>query len=328
MSVAMVSMVLDCFPSGASLRCLAIALADAADDDGGSIFKSVATLAHQSVLSERTVQRALADLVEHGWLEVVESAHGRGRPTVYRIAPHWVTGCAVERARARVAGCKPDRVELSTKGDKLTPIPPTQKGDKKPEKGDKNEQKGDTHGCHPNKNKERINPPYPPLTRGAVDKSIGANSQKAGQPEQPNSPTAAEQQSPSTPPGGPMADGVGAPVGVEPPGQGLAGARPPWRWRESRAGVEAMAALLGMGSWDEQAFGVGQGEQWPAYAARVERAYTERDEAERAALQAGAGKGRRAAARAAAAAGRPSHRPMLSLANVAGCVVRRVGVAA
>ena len=91
MSVAMVSMVLDCFPAGGSLRCLAVAIADAADDDGGSIYKSIATLAHQSVQSERTVQRTLPKLVAGGWLEVMSDASGgRGRATVYRIAPSWV----------------------------------------------------------------------------------------------------------------------------------------------------------------------------------------------------------------------------------------------
>lgn len=173
MSVAMVSMVLDCFPAGGSLRCLAIALADAADDDGGNIFKSVSTLAHQSVQSDRNVQRVLPTLVAGGWLEVVaNAAGGRGRATVYRIAPAWITRCAVERAQARVESRKPRRVELSTaepvKGANLSPFTEPQKGDISDQKGDKNGLKGDTHGCHPNVNKER-NTPLPPKGGRVLD---------------------------------------------------------------------------------------------------------------------------------------------------------------
>ncbi len=191
MSVAMVSMVLDCFPAGGSLRCLAVAIADAADDDGGSIYKSIATLAHQSVQSERTVQRTLPKLVAGGWLEVMSDASGgRGRATVYRIAPSWVTRCAIERANARMEQRRPRHVELSTeppeKGDRLTPFSETRKGDISAQKGDKNGLKGDTHGCHPNVNKERnTDPPLPPnggREPVAVDNSGGVEA-TAGQPD-------------------------------------------------------------------------------------------------------------------------------------------------
>lgn len=212
MSTAMVSMVLDCFPEGGGLCLLAIAMADAADDEGGSIFKSVETLAHQSKQSARTVQRVLPTLVAGGWLEVISSATGgRGRATVYRIAPSWITRCAVERAQARLEGRKPARVglvgvsvvsaadvppgappvaELSTdgpiKGDKLAPFLEAEKGDKNPVKGDKNGLKGDSYGCHPNMNKER-NTPLPPnggRAVGDVDNSEGGGggAVKAEQP--------------------------------------------------------------------------------------------------------------------------------------------------
>ena len=264
MSVAMVSMVLDCFPSGGSLRCLAIALADAADDDGASIYKSVATLAHQSVQSERTVQRVLPKLVTDGWLEVMSSTTGgRGRSTVYRIAPAWITRCAIERANARVEGRKPAHVELSTdctKSDRLSPFPPTQKGDKSELKGDKNGLKGDSHGCHPNVNKERINPPYPPLTRGDCGQV------QSRKPEQPK-PEAQTAWQPSAP------DGAWQGGGAKSADQPGPGARPPWRWRESRSGVEAMGQQLGVGAWDEAAFGTGQGVPWPVYRAKVLAAF-------------------------------------------------------
>ena len=235
MSTAMVSMVLDCFPSGGSMCLLAVAMADAADDEGGNIFKSVATLAHQSKQSERTVQRALPMLVDGGWLELVsDGSGGRGRPRVYRIAPAWITRCAMERARARVEGRKPQRVTLgpaadgggdgagahppalpgppgvvagvavdagyAQKGVNLSPFMEWQKGDKNSVKGDKNGLKGDSHGCHPNMNIEP-NTPLPPVGVGEVLQN----------PEQPTAPDACGQG-----PGGPQAgvERCGAPLSV------------------------------------------------------------------------------------------------------------------
>ena len=43
-------------------------------------------------------------------------------------------------------------------------------------------------------------------------------------------------------------------------------------WHESRQGIEGKGADLGLGRWDEAKFSTGQGEQWPAYRARVFRA--------------------------------------------------------
>lgn len=43
-------------------------------------------------------------------------------------------------------------------------------------------------------------------------------------------------------------------------------------WCDSRQGVEAMGERLGLGRWDREAFGLGRGEPWPAYQARVVQA--------------------------------------------------------
>lgn len=40
-------------------------------------------------------------------------------------------------------------------------------------------------------------------------------------------------------------------------------------WRESRSGIERKGEELGMGRWDEAAFGLGRGEPFAAYQARV-----------------------------------------------------------
>lgn len=48
------------------------------------------------------------------------------------------------------------------------------------------------------------------------------------------------------------------------------GARlPAGRWWETRSGIEAAGAACGIDRWDEEAFGLGRGEHWPAYRERV-----------------------------------------------------------
>lgn len=44
---------------------------------------------------------------------------------------------------------------------------------------------------------------------------------------------------------------------------------PAGRWWETRGGIEAAGAACGIDRWDEEAFGLGRGEHWPAYRERV-----------------------------------------------------------
>jgi len=160
MSVEAVSLVLACFPHGGGMKLLAIALADAATQEGANIFKSIATLATHSGQSERTVQRMLPRLVADGWLIVDGDAYGgRGRTNVYRISQDWMSCAHYECGHAKAERRQPNPVpfragelELSTKGDKLAPFTDdkrvtnqTQKGDKNELKGDKSALKGDIH---------------------------------------------------------------------------------------------------------------------------------------------------------------------------------------
>lgn len=69
---------------------LAICLADFANNEGSAIWPAVATLAHNSRQSVRTVQRQLKAMVTDGWLWVVEEGGGAGRATRYRIDPGWL----------------------------------------------------------------------------------------------------------------------------------------------------------------------------------------------------------------------------------------------
>lgn len=96
MSAKMFGMVFDHYPGGGNELLLALKLADNADQDGGSIFPSVGTLAAKTRLSERTVQYQLKRMLEMGWLEKVREGFGGGRgggfgrAREYRISPDWV----------------------------------------------------------------------------------------------------------------------------------------------------------------------------------------------------------------------------------------------
>lgn len=104
------TLVFDHYPVGGGEYALALALADNADDSGGSIFPSVATLAHKSRQSERTVQRQLRAMEEAGWLQCVEPGGGRRKSSKYRIDPAWI---------AAPGSFKPN----NKKGDILSPFP-------------------------------------------------------------------------------------------------------------------------------------------------------------------------------------------------------------
>jgi helix-turn-helix protein len=82
------------------------ALASFADDDGGSCFPSVATLADECQCSERTVKRVLKKFRERRWITVKAT----GRSNHYQIQPHgWVVPAAVPSracARARLEATK------------------------------------------------------------------------------------------------------------------------------------------------------------------------------------------------------------------------------
>lgn len=197
MSHQMTSAVLACFYAGGGLRMLAFAVADACPDATGErMFRSVPTLAHMTQTSERSVQRGLASLVAAGWLELAGSpTGGRGRSTMYRINPVWLTDVAVEQARARLAGELPKpvnppapgvQIDQNLKGDSLSPFSSRQSVDKavdntlkgdnlspfaKPErvtnshlKGDKSALKGDTAMSpeHYEQNTTIPNTPLPP----------------------------------------------------------------------------------------------------------------------------------------------------------------------
>lgn len=142
-------------PLGSSSRkIMAVRLADFADDDGRGIWPTVARLARETELSERTVQRILADFVAEGLLMVVAEASGRpGQATRYDFDM-----AAVER--------------LSATGDTMTPVkgvtPATQTGDT-----------DDGDGCH-HDTRTVIEPPIEPSgeREGASEREEGDDPSK------------------------------------------------------------------------------------------------------------------------------------------------------
>lgn len=116
---------------------LLLALADHADDQGGSIFPSVARIAHKTGWSPRTVQRALRRLVARGLLVQVAEAHAQ-TPREYRLSFAGVARKLAYRPRTPdVEGCHhsvtPDSVV--TPDTALSPEG-CQKGPLRPERGD------------------------------------------------------------------------------------------------------------------------------------------------------------------------------------------------
>jgi hypothetical protein len=97
---------------GGNERMLAARLADNADEKGRNIFPSVATLAAETILSERTVQRLLSKMRRDGWLIVVRKAHGGGRgggdgrATEYRINPEWIRASEMGVKLSPISGGK------------------------------------------------------------------------------------------------------------------------------------------------------------------------------------------------------------------------------
>lgn len=93
MSVKIMSMVFERYPTGGGEMLLALALADHAHDDGRHIFPSVETLARKTRQSERTVQRLLRKMTKVGWLIPVKNIFGgRGKAAEYRISADWIKG--------------------------------------------------------------------------------------------------------------------------------------------------------------------------------------------------------------------------------------------
>ncbi len=122
-----------------SRKMLAVRLADFADDNGKGIWPSVETLAQETELSVRTVQRLLADFVNEGLLIIVRKATGRpGEATRYDFDMR-----AIDRL--------PDAKQPETTGDTMSPVDPAEQTGDTMTRVTPTTETGDTdcvEGCH------------------------------------------------------------------------------------------------------------------------------------------------------------------------------------
>ena len=115
MSITVMSQIFKKQMGSSSRKMLAVRLADFADDNGCGIWPSVNTLARETDLSERTVQRLLRDFVEEGLLVVVSAASGRpGEATRYDFNMRTLIG--LRDAKTPIDGCH------GVTGDTVSPV--------------------------------------------------------------------------------------------------------------------------------------------------------------------------------------------------------------
>jgi hypothetical protein len=131
---------------GCNRKLLAVRLADFADDEGRGIFPSVKRMASETELSERTVQRILADFVQEGILVVVRGA--TGRPGVAN---------AYDFDLERLFSYNPPMT-----GDTVSPVEEAETGDNLAETGDTS----DVDGCQGD-TRTVIEPPIEPSSLSA-----------------------------------------------------------------------------------------------------------------------------------------------------------------
>lgn len=172
MSIAIMSRLFKLPLGSCNRKLLALRLADFADDEGRGIWPTVARLATETELSERTVQRTLKEFVDEGLLVVIASASGRpGQATRYDFDL-----AALERIGAE------NRMPQPT-GDSVSPLAT---GDTAAETGDRS----DGDGCQGD-TRTIIEPPREPsLERESASEAF--EKVEVGQAEQAESREAIE----------------------------------------------------------------------------------------------------------------------------------------
>lgn len=133
MSIYVMSRVFKTSMGGANRKALAVRLADFADDEGRGIYPGVERLAAETELSERTVQRILADFESEGILICRQRATGR---------PGMANRYDFDLDRLFSGGA--DKGASNKTGDTLSPVSDGETGDNGAERGDNH----DIEGCH------------------------------------------------------------------------------------------------------------------------------------------------------------------------------------
>jgi hypothetical protein len=146
-SIAIMSQLFKAHLGSTGRKMLAVRLADFADDDGKGIWPTVGLLAQQTELSERTVQRILANFVSEGLLIVVKKGGSKpGEATRYDF--NMAAVGRLPSSKSGADGCHGDT------HDTVSPMTPTTA------MGDTD----DADGCHGD-TQTVIEPPIEPLER-------------------------------------------------------------------------------------------------------------------------------------------------------------------
>ncbi|AGU51542.1 hypothetical protein VAPA_1c44690 [Variovorax paradoxus B4] len=304
MSIKVMSMVFDRYPSGGMERLLALAMADHASDDGRRIWPSVDELARKTMQSRSSVQRQIRRMVATGWLIQVKTATGRpGVTNEYRICPEWIEGGEVPVPERGVNLTPLDDApppEVIHTGVNLTPVSKPERGVTTDERGVTGDERGVT-AMTPESSEPSMNQsPLPPGGGATGFDELFAiypnhdNRLKAERRYRRMAPTAALQQTMRsaieaqrlskrwTKDGGEFVPEFATWLRNErwrdvpraPDAGPAAGA-----WHETRSGIDAKARALGLAPWDEAAFSVGRGETYLAFTARVRRVAEQAGEA-------------------------------------------------
>ena len=83
MSIKVSSLIWDKWPSGGSDMLCILALSDWCNDEGGSLYPSISTLARKMRVSDRQAQRVLHHLINNGFVSVIGNQNG-GAPGTTR----------------------------------------------------------------------------------------------------------------------------------------------------------------------------------------------------------------------------------------------------
>lgn len=161
MSIAIMSQLFKAHLGSTGRKMLAVRLADFADDDGKGIWPTVGRLARETELSERTVQRTLAEFVDEGLLIVVKKGGSRpGEGTRYDF--NMAVLARLPSSKSVADGCH------GVTHDTVTPVTPaTATGDT-----------DDSYGCHRD-TQTVIEPPIEPSEReGAREADLKEDDRK------------------------------------------------------------------------------------------------------------------------------------------------------
>jgi hypothetical protein len=132
MSIKIMTLVFDYYPTGGGEMLLALSLADFSDDSAGRIFPSVPTLARKTRQSERNVQYQLRKMEQEGFISAVEkNSGGRLKGKKYKSNEYQINigfFAKGEKVAPLAEGCKKEELRVlidATKGaTAIAPNPP------------------------------------------------------------------------------------------------------------------------------------------------------------------------------------------------------------